>query len=593
MRAHLPTALTLSLLATASAQSGEVRTQAQALTRLLGAEQPRAEWFAPEFLAQVPLQTIAAQLASIRQQYGAFQRLETFQGRPLAVYERGTLIVTVAPVDAQGRLTSFGAVPGPAPKGAPAPSQAEREAVLQSLTRVFQPEKVDPALFAPEFLAAVPAATLQASLGSFRTQFGPFVRIDLSGKLPQVIYERGRLDVTAFTVNAQGLVTGLRVVPAQNEAQREAVLQTLTHVFQPEKVDPALFAPEFLAAVPAANLDDLLASVRAEYGPFVRIDLSGKLPQVVYERGALNVTAFGVDSQGRITALVIAPPLPDVNFTSLEEARAAFAALPGQVSVLVRDVATGRNAVALNPTRLLAVGSAFKLAILAELQAQVTRGERAWTDEVTLTDAGKSLPSGTLQNAPAGSRYTLRDLAARMIRESDNTATDLLLRVVGRAGVEARLGQTAMPNTREFFALKNPANLNLLRAYRSAGLDRAARRAVLAQADTAPLPNAAVFAGGPVARDVEWFVSTERLCTLMKEVAALPETTQNPGVADPTDFARVSYKGGSEPGVLNLTTQVTNKVGRTFCVSATWNDARTLDEAQFIALYDGVLKLLR
>lgn len=41
-----------------------------------------------------------------------------------------------------------------------------------------------------------------------------------------------------------------------------------------------------------------------------------------------------------------------------------------------------------------------------------------------------------------------------MISVSDNTATDLLLRVVGRAGVEARLGQTAMPSMREFFALK-------------------------------------------------------------------------------------------------------------------------------------------
>ena len=71
-----------------------------------------------------------------------------------------------------------------------------------------------------------------------------------------------------------------------------------------------------------------------------------------------------------------------------------------------------------------------------------------------LTEADRSLPSGTLQDAPIGSRYTLRDLAARMIRESDNTATDLLLRTVGRAGVEARLGQTAMPNTREALALK-------------------------------------------------------------------------------------------------------------------------------------------
>lgn len=523
MRASLLFALTLGLLGAAAAQTAQpaqtpptsqtaqVRTSAGALTRLLGAEQPQAEWFAPGFLAQVPFATIAAQLASIRQAYGTFVRLETLEGRPLAVYERGSLIVTSAPVDAQGRLTSFGAVPGPASAAATPP--------------------------------AAPTA-----------------------------------------------------------AEREAVARTLAQVFGAQPVDPALFAPEFLAQVPAATLTRSLAEVQEQFGPFVRIDVSGPVPQVVYERGALNVTQFALDARGRIAALVIAPVTPQVTFTSLEEAQAAFAALPGQVSLLVREVGpvqTGptstppRTLAALNPGRALAVGSAFKLAVLGEVQAQVTRGERSWTDEVTLTEADRSLPSGTLQDAPVGTRFPLRDLAARMIRESDNTATDLLLRVLGRAGVEARLGQTAMPSTREAFALKNPANLELLRAYRSAGLDRDARRAVLAQAASAPLPGATLFAGGPVARDVEWFASTERLCTLMAEVAALPETTLNPGVADPADFDRVSYKGGSEGGVLNLTTQVTTKAGRNLCVSATWNSARTLNDAQFIALYGGVLRLLR
>lgn len=43
---------------------------AAAVTRLLGAEQPQADWFAPEFLAQVPFETIKAQLAGIRQAFG-------------------------------------------------------------------------------------------------------------------------------------------------------------------------------------------------------------------------------------------------------------------------------------------------------------------------------------------------------------------------------------------------------------------------------------------------------------------------------------------------------------------------------------------
>lgn len=92
---------------------------------------------------------------------------------------------------------------------------------------------------------------------------------------------------------------------------------------------------------------------------------------------------------------------------------------------------------------------------------------------------------------------------------------------------------------------------------------------------------------------MEWFVSNQRLCRLMADVAALPETQLNPGAADPSDFKNVSFKGGSEIGVINLTTQVTTKAGKTLCVSATWNRPEPLNEQQFVAMYGGVLKLLR
>jgi len=71
----------------------------------------------------------------------------------------------------------------------------------------------------------------------------------------------------------------------------------------------------------------------------------------------------------------------------------------------------------------------------------------------------------------------------------------------------------------------------------------------------------------------------------MSRVASLPLMGINPGIADPGQWAHVAYKGGSEPGVLNLTTQVVGKSGKTYCVSATWNDTKPLDEKRFELLY--------
>ncbi|GGO22396.1 serine hydrolase [Deinococcus humi] len=488
------------LIASASAQAQAI-TQTEALTRLLSAPELRAEWFSPDFLAQVPFETIAAQLRSLPTQFGRFVRMDTLQGQPLAVYGRGTLVVTVASLDDQGRLTAFGAVPGPASA------------------------------------AADPAA-------------------------------------------------------AQSEQAKVASL--LEGLFKVEPLDLSLISPSFLEQVSADELSKTFAAIRAGSGALQNVQIMNAGYRLTFEKGAWEASGVGLDDQGRFTSLLLRPAAPDISYASLDEARAAFAALPGQVSLLVQEVGQPQPLADLNSRKLLAVGSAFKLAILGELQAQVTRGEKQWTDEVTLTDADRSLPSGTLQDAPSGSRYTLRDLAARMISQSDNTATDLLLKAVGRQGVEARLGQTAMPSTREAFALKNPANIELLRAYRSAGLDRDARREVLEQATAAPLPNAGLFAQGKtVAQDVEWFVSAQRLCRLMANVASLPETQLNPGVAAPADFERVSFKGGSEIGVINLTTQVTTKAGRTLCVSATWNRPEPLEEQIFVAMYAAVLKLLR
>ncbi len=471
------------------------------------------------------------------------------------------------------------------------PAQAQTpSSPAAAVTRLFS-GPVQPAWLAPSFLAALPTEALQAALDGLTAQLGAFVRTEARGELLVAVFERGELNVLA-ALDDQGRFTGLRFTPLVATATGAgSPREVLTRIFS-GPFDASLFAPSFLAAVPEAQLRALLADVTAQFGALKDVQIGAQIAALIFERGQLNVTQFSLDDQGRVTGLLLTPPPPV--FASLDEARAAFAALPGQVSLLVQEVGAPTPAVALNVTRPLAVGSTFKLAILAELQSQVNAGRRQWTDEVTLTDADRSLPSGTLQDALTGSRYTLRDLAARMIAQSDNTATDLLLGVVGRAGVEARFGQRPFPSTREAFALKNPANAALLAGYRAAVLNVPARRAVLDRARVAPLPAAADFAGGgTLARDVEWFATPATLCRLMAGVAALKETQLNPGVADPARFRSVSYKGGSEPGVLNLTTQVTTLTGRTYCVSATWNAPDTLNEDTFIGLYGATLNLLK
>ena len=81
---------------------------------------------------------------------------------------------------------------------------------------------------------------------------------------------------------------------------------------------------------------------------------------------------------------------------------------------------------------------------------------------------------------------------------------------------------------------------------------------------------------------VEWHYSVRTLCKLATRVAGRPIMSINPGVADPTLFRHVAYKGGSDLGIINLTTVVTTVRGTRLCFSATLNDStRGVDEPAF------------
>jgi beta-lactamase class A len=286
--------------------------------------------------------------------------------------------------------------------------------------------------------------------------------------------------------------------------------------------------------------------------------------------------------------------------------------LPGEVSLAAARLEEGGPAYFLTQKseRPLAIGSAFKLFVLAELVRQVRSGERRWSDVVPLGAA--SLPSGLLQDWPKGSPLTLHSLAALMVSRSDNSAADTLLAVLGRDKVEALLPElgVAAPSrnrpflaTREAFVLKygDPA---LLRRWTAA--DEAGRRALLAgelaAADAAKLESKR-FTGRPTAiAEAEWFASPADLVRTLDwlrrsgDPTALDLLAINPGVERglARDFAYVGYKGGSEPGVVSMSFLLKSREGRWMALSATWNDAAApLDEARFIALMGRLVGLMK
>ncbi|GAB1537994.1 serine hydrolase [Scytonema sp. NUACC21] len=377
---------------------------------------------------------------------------------------------------------------------------------------------------------------------------------------------------------------------AQTQTREQSISSkaALERLFTSKQIQPEWFTSDFLAQVTIAQIRQVIAGLKTQLGTYQGIQNNAQDYLVLFSQASIP-TKIVLNAKGQISGLLFQPPQAKV--LSLEEAIAQFKTLPGKVSFLVQENQTTKAA--LNTTTPLAIGSAFKLAVLQVLKSEIASGKRTWKDIVQLQPSEKSLPSGMLQTWPDGSYLTVQTLAALMISMSDNTATDILINLLGREEIES-VSPRNRPflTTREMFVLKGSGNRDLLKRYQTS--NETQRREILREIATKPLPDVNEFVGtNPVALDVEWFFTAEELCQLMGQVADLPLMSINPGVANAENWQRVAYKGGSEPGVFNMTTWLQSKNGKNYCVVATVNNSNApIEESKFIALYSGVLAKL-
>lgn len=371
--------------------------------------------------------------------------------------------------------------------------------------------------------------------------------------------------------------------PAPTSAQ-DAPTAAVERIFRASTVEADWFAQAFLEQASAAQVEEIVERLTTEFGAFQDVSGSGE-GLLVHLADADVPTTVRLDGSGRIATLFFEAPIPAAG--SLEDHVAAIAALPGRTSVLV--LTDGRVIAAHDAETVLAVGSAAKLAILEAVDDAVAAGRLRWDEVVAFNPSWRSLPTGILQDWPEATPLTVATLANLMISISDNTATDALIRIVGREAVEAVTPRNRpFLTTAEMFKLKAAGNEALRRDWLAA--DDAGQEAVLARTVALPLPTADML--GTPTLDIEWFMSATEICTLLDALAELPAMRINPGLARPSDWTSIAFKGGSDSGALNFSTALTGTEGTTHCVVATWNGDTGLDAERLAASYRGILRAL-
>ncbi|MEM7694553.1 MAG: serine hydrolase [Pseudomonadota bacterium] len=361
----------------------------------------------------------------------------------------------------------------------------------------------------------------------------------------------------------------------------------LTRVLTADTVPPDWFTEEFRAEVPIAEVQRLRDAIIADHGTLEAVTVDGTRGTVRLSR-ALFPVSIVLDGEGRIAGLQLGPPEP---LGSDPDALAArlLAATPGAASLYVAvgdDVVVAKDA-----DRPMAVASAFKLVVLSAYEAAIADGRLTRENVVRLTKGDRSLPSGVLQTLPPQTPVTLETLATLMIHISDNTATDALMRVVGRDAVLA-VPHAPRPllSTAEYFKLR--ANADTRAAFDAA--DEAGRADILAAltAEDLPTPTALPTVATPF--DGAWAMSTRALCETLLSLHGAP-ALDGP-YADRlvgTDWRWTGYKGGSDVGTLNLTAAGERLDGTRVCASFTVNAETGLDGGRLSLLFGALFGSLR
>jgi len=153
----------------------------------------------------------------------------------------------------------------------------------------------------------------------------------------------------------------------------------------------------------------------------------------------------------------------------------------GLVALTVGDLRTGR-AIAINGGVDLPAASTIKVPVMFEVFRQISLHKFTLDRTITLLDQDRDWGYGALCDAPTGSRYRVAALLAAMIDVSDNTAANMLIRLVGRQHVNQTMAGLGLRQTRLGDSIRSDGDIRMLRTSANDMLELlsliAARRAV-------------------------------------------------------------------------------------------------------------------
>ncbi|MFN2448223.1 MAG: serine hydrolase [Candidatus Baltobacteraceae bacterium] len=119
---------------------------------------------------------------------------------------------------------------------------------------------------------------------------------------------------------------------------------------------------------------------------------------------------------------------------------------PGVTGVAVRDLGSAYVS-GYNMHQVMPAASTIKIPIMVEVFRQMEEGNFDLNRRVELLEGDRDWGSGAIAGSPVGSSYAVSALLTQMITVSDNTAANMLIRLVGRRHINQTMQRLGLDHT--------------------------------------------------------------------------------------------------------------------------------------------------
>ena len=129
--------------------------------------------------------------------------------------------------------------------------------------------------------------------------------------------------------------------------------------------------------------------------------------------------------------------------SNLEEIEKEF---EGTVGISVKNLGTGEEAI-VNGSIIFHLASVLKIPAMVELYRQVDAGNISLDDKIEMTNYARVPGSGIIKELTPGLEMTVRDYRTLMMMISDNTATDMIVDLVGKEKINNTMIELGLKDT--------------------------------------------------------------------------------------------------------------------------------------------------